>query len=65
MSDYSQIERGALLTITLSARVAVTCSDVARRFKINRTTAWRDLVALSRVLPIVNENGAWQWRISG
>lgn len=61
MSNYNRIERGALLALVLSERVAVTCSDVAQRFGVNRTTAWRDLVALSRVLPIANEEGRWQW----
>ena len=64
-TDYSQLERAALMTLWLRSGARLTVNSVARRFGVSYNQAKYDLIGLSRVLPIVRDDsetpGVWRW----
>jgi len=61
MGKYTSYERAALLGIWLAAGMRITVAWTKKRFGIDRTTAWRDLQKLSRVLPIREQDEEYFW----
>ena len=61
--ELNQTERIAHLTVDLILGGTVTTMEVARRFGIGHSGAWRMLNRLSTPLTLVQEGGEW-WSVS-
>lgn len=59
LTEANRIERVALITASLKDGDPVTAADAAEQYQVSKRTAQRDLAAISRVLPIYNDNGRW------
>ncbi len=59
--DVTPSERSALVAVALQRGEVLTPDDVARLTECERDSGYRVLRRLSRVLPIYEEGGRWQW----
>lgn len=57
----SPSERSALVAVALVRGEVLTPDDVARLTECERDSGYRVLRRLSRVLPIYEDGGRWQW----
>lgn len=59
--DFSAYEKAALVTWHLCQGEGVSTDDVARLTGLHRSNAWRLMVHLSRVLPVIRDDEEiWQ-----